>query len=107
MVTGTLVSGRIRVDDRLMLSPPGIELRVRGLHAQNRPAEEAVAGQRAALNVAGSRLSKDAVNRGDWVLHPGCMRQPRASTSGSHCWRKSRRALRPMRRCICMLARRT
>ena len=70
VVTGTLVSGRIRVDDRLMLSPPGIELRVRGLHAQNRPAEEAVAGQRVALNVTGPRLSKDAVNRGDWVLHP-------------------------------------
>jgi selenocysteine-specific elongation factor len=70
VVTGTLVSGRIRVDDRLMLSPPGIELRVRGLHAQNRPAEQAVAGQRAALNVTGPRLSKDVVNRGDWVLHP-------------------------------------
>ena len=53
-----------------MLSPPGIELRVRGLHAQNRPAEEAVAGQRVALNVTGPRLSKDAVTRGDWVLHP-------------------------------------
>jgi selenocysteine-specific elongation factor len=70
VVTGTLVSGRIRVDDRLVLSPPGIELRVRGLHAQNRPAEQAVAGQRAALNVTGPRLSKDAVTRGDWVLHP-------------------------------------
>ena len=70
VVTGTLVSGRIRVDDRLMLSPPGIELRVRGLHAQNRPAEQAAAGQRAALNVTGPRLSKDAVTRGDWVLHP-------------------------------------
>ncbi len=43
---------------------------MRGLHAQNRPAEEAVAGQRVALNVTGSRLSKDAVTRGDWVLHP-------------------------------------
>jgi selenocysteine-specific elongation factor len=70
VVTGTLVSGRIRVDDRLMLSPPGIELRVRGLHAQNRPAQEAVAGQRVALNVTGPRLSKDSVARGDWVLHP-------------------------------------
>src|SRR6185295_4735732 len=70
VLTGTLVSGRIRVEDRLMLSPSGIELRVRGLHAQNRPAEEAVAGQRVALNVTGQRLSKDAVNRGDWVLHP-------------------------------------
>ena len=71
VVTGTLVAGRISVDDdRLMLSPPGLELRVRGLHAQNRPAGEAVAGQRVALNVVGPRLSKDAVTRGDWVLHP-------------------------------------
>jgi selenocysteine-specific elongation factor len=69
VVTGTLVSGRIAVEDRLMLSPPGIELRVRGLHAQNRPAIAAMAGQRVALNVVGPRLSKDAVTRGDWVLH--------------------------------------
>jgi selenocysteine-specific elongation factor len=70
VVTGTLVSGRIGAGDRLVLSPPGIELRVRGLHAQNRPAEQSVAGQRVALNVTGPRLSKDAVTRGDWVLHP-------------------------------------
>jgi selenocysteine-specific elongation factor len=70
VLTGTLVAGRILIEDRLMLSPPGIELRVRGLHAQNRPAEQAVAGQRVALNVTGQRLSKDAVTRGDWVLHP-------------------------------------
>ena len=70
VVTGTLVAGRIRVDDRLMLSPPGLELRVRGLHAQNRPSQEAVAGQRVALNVVGPRLSKETVARGDWVLHP-------------------------------------
>jgi selenocysteine-specific elongation factor len=70
VVTGTLVAGRVRVDDRLMLSPPGLELRVRGLHAQNRQSGEAVAGQRVALNIVGPRLSKDAVTRGDWVLHP-------------------------------------
>jgi selenocysteine-specific elongation factor len=70
VVTGTLVAGRVRVDDRLMLSPPGLELRVRGLHAQNHAAGEAVAGQRVALNIVGPRLSKDAVTRGDWVLHP-------------------------------------
>ena len=70
IVTGTLVAGRIAVDDRLLLSPPGLELRVRGLHAQNRAATVAEAGQRVALNIAGPRLSKDAVTRGDWVLHP-------------------------------------
>jgi selenocysteine-specific elongation factor len=70
VLTGTLVAGRIRIEDRLTLSPPGIELRVRGVHAQNRPAQEAVAGQRVALNVSGQRLSKASVTRGDWVLHP-------------------------------------
>jgi selenocysteine-specific elongation factor len=69
VVTGTLVSGRIAVDDRLVLSPSGLALRVRALHAQNRPAEQAEAGQRVALNIAGPRLSKAAVARGDWVLH--------------------------------------
>jgi selenocysteine-specific elongation factor len=70
VVTGTLLSGRIAVEDRLVLSPSGLELRVRGLHAQNKAAGEATAGQRVALNITGPRLSKDAVTRGDWVLHP-------------------------------------
>jgi selenocysteine-specific elongation factor len=70
VVTGTLVSGRIAVEDRLVVSPSGLEARVRGLHAQNKPTGEAVAGQRVALNIAGPKLSKDVVTRGDWVLHP-------------------------------------
>ncbi|MFO1028625.1 MAG: selenocysteine-specific translation elongation factor [Acetobacteraceae bacterium] len=70
VVTGTLVAGRIAVEDRLVLSPSGLELRVRGLHAQNKPAAEALAGQRVALNITGPRLSKEAIRRGDWVVHP-------------------------------------
>ncbi|MBV8523769.1 MAG: SelB C-terminal domain-containing protein [Acetobacteraceae bacterium] len=70
VVTGTLVAGRITVGDRLMLSPLGLELRVRGLHAQNHPAQGAAAGQRVALNITGPRVTKEAVTRGDWVLHP-------------------------------------
>ncbi len=69
VVTGTLVAGRIAVEDRLVLSPLGLEVRVRGLHAQNKPAAEAVAGQRVALNIVGAKLSRDAVTRGDWILH--------------------------------------
>lgn len=68
IVTGTLVAGRIALEDRLVLSPAGLDLRVRGLHAQNQPADHAVAGQRVALNISGPRLSKDVVTRGDWVL---------------------------------------
>ncbi|MGA8550915.1 MAG: selenocysteine-specific translation elongation factor, partial [Stellaceae bacterium] len=54
VVTGTVAAGAIAVGDRLMLSPAGAPARVRGLHAQNRPIETAVAGERCAVNLAGS-----------------------------------------------------
>src|SRR5690606_33609470 len=44
--------------------------RVRGIHAQNRKAAEGLAGQRCALNLAGERVTKDAIHRGDIVLSP-------------------------------------
>ena len=70
VVTGTVHAGRVAVGDRLLLSPAGIEARVRGLHAQNRPAEHGTTGQRVALNIAGAKLDKDAVRRGDWIVAP-------------------------------------
>ena len=70
VVTGTVHAGEIKVDDRLLLTPSGLEARVRSLHAQNRPAEIGRAGERCALNLAGPRLSKDAIRRGDWVVSP-------------------------------------
>lgn len=68
VVTGTVHAGEIRVGDHLLLTPSGLEARVRSLHAQNRPAEVGRAGERCALNLSGPRLSKDAVRRGDWVV---------------------------------------
>ncbi len=70
VVTGTVHAGEIRVDDRLLLTPSGLEARVRSLHAQNRPAQVGRAGERCALNLTGPRLSKDAIGRGDWVVSP-------------------------------------
>jgi len=70
VVTGTVHAGEIRVDDRLVLTPSGLEARVRSLHSQNRPAEIGRAGQRCALNLTGPRLSKDAIRRGEWVVSP-------------------------------------
>lgn len=68
VVTGTVHSGRVRVGDEVLVQPRGLRARVRSLHAQDRPAEEGRAGQRCALNLAG--LSKDDVDRGDWVQAP-------------------------------------
>lgn len=68
VVTGTVFSGNVRVGDHLLLSPSGIAVRVRGIHAQNRPAESGTAGQRCALNLAGTGFDRHDVRRGDWVL---------------------------------------
>jgi selenocysteine-specific elongation factor len=66
VVTGTAVSGRVAIGDTLVVSPSGREVRVRGIHAQNQPAAQGLAGQRLALNVVG--VEKTEVKRGDWVL---------------------------------------
>jgi selenocysteine-specific elongation factor len=66
VVTGTAVAGQVAVGDHLVLSPRGLKVRVRGLHAQNQAATAGQAGQRLALNLAG--VEKSQVRRGDWVL---------------------------------------
>lgn len=66
VVTGTVFSGQVSVGDSLIVGPGDIPVRVRGLHAQNRPSEAGFTGQRCALNLAG--IEKEQVHRGDWVL---------------------------------------
>ena len=68
VVTGTALAGQVAVGDELLLSPSGRRVRVRGLHAQNREAMTACAGQRVALNLAGERLAVELLHRGDWLL---------------------------------------
>jgi selenocysteine-specific elongation factor len=70
VVTGTVLSGTVRIGDRVAISPRGLSARVRGLHAQNRAADTARAGQRCALNLAGEEVAKDAIRRGDVALDP-------------------------------------
>ena len=67
VVTGTALSGEVKVGDSLWLTGVNNPMRVRGLHAQNQPSEQAHAGQRIALNVAGD-AEKEQLNRGDWLL---------------------------------------
>jgi len=53
VVTGTLVSGTIHKEDDLEVFPSGKRVRVRGVQVHGSSAEQAVAGQRTALNLAG------------------------------------------------------
>jgi len=68
VVTGTVFSGKVETGDQLLLSPMGLPVRVRGIHAQNLTAAAGRAGERVALNLAGAELDKSLVRRGDWVL---------------------------------------
>jgi selenocysteine-specific elongation factor len=62
VVTGTLISGVIRKEDELEVFPSGRRVRVRGVQVHGKSAEQAVAGQRAALNLAGA--TTDELARG-------------------------------------------
>lgn len=68
VVTGTVFSGAVEEGATLHHAPGGAELRVRGIHAQNRAAPRAHAGQRCALNVVGAGLRDGEIHRGDWMV---------------------------------------
>ncbi len=70
VVTGTMLSGGVAVGERVLVSPSGLEARVRSLHRQNQAAEAATAGDRCALNLAGPEITRTAIQRGDMVLDP-------------------------------------
>lgn len=67
VVTGPVLSGVVARGDRLLHLPSGVELRVRALRAQNRVVALGRAGERCALNLAGTDLGKADIRRGDWL----------------------------------------
>jgi selenocysteine-specific elongation factor len=68
VITGTLISGAIRKEDELEVLPCGRRVRVRGVQVHGRQAEQAVAGERTALNLAGA--STEDLSRGMMLTIP-------------------------------------
>jgi len=66
VVTGTVFNGAVRPGDKLLISPSGSEVRVRGIQIHGKAAEQASAGERCALNLTGTDV--ESVRRGDWVM---------------------------------------
>jgi len=73
VVTGTLISGKIKEGDELELLPSHINVRVRGLQVHNKSVTEAQAGQRTAVNLAGVDTAQ--IERG-MVLAPAGRLRP-------------------------------
>lgn len=75
VVTGTLVSGRVSVEETLTMLPSGRDIKVRGLQVHGAAQAVAVAGQRVAANLSGVDVSEIA--RGDSAVTPGCFEATR------------------------------
>lgn len=69
VVTGTLISGTLRIEDEVQLFPVGKRARVRGLQIHGAPASRASAGERTAVNLAG--VDSVGIQRGMVLAPPG------------------------------------
>jgi len=58
VVTGTLISGTVQREQELHVHPTGKRVRVRGVQVHGLAAEQAVAGERTALNLAGVEVAE-------------------------------------------------
>ncbi len=80
VVTGTLLAGTIRAEQRLTILPQGLEARVRGLQVHGQKVDQAEAGQRVAVNLAG--VEKEEISRGNVLARPGFL-QPTRRLAGA------------------------
>jgi len=72
VITGSLIRGRLRVGQELVVLPAGRATRVRGIEVHGSHLEECIAPARVGVNLAG--LSTDEVERGDQLVAPGSMK---------------------------------
>jgi len=73
VVTGTLISGTVHKEQEVEVHSTGKRLRVRGVQVHGHPAEEAIAGQRTALNLAGvetTELARGMMLTPPEMFHP-------------------------------------
>ena len=69
VVAGTVLSGKLSVDQSVELLPQKTDIRVRGLQIHEQNVKSVKIGDRAAINLAG--IEKRAVKRGDVLAQPG------------------------------------
>ncbi len=72
VITGTTISGQIRIGDDVTIYPKGIKSKVRGIQVHNKEVTIAGAGLRTAINLQG--LEKEVINRGDVVAENDSLR---------------------------------
>jgi len=68
VVTGTLIAGKVRVEQEVQAYPGDMKARVRGIQVHGKTVSQATAGQRTALNLGG--ISHDQLHRGMVLAEP-------------------------------------
>ena len=63
VITGTLLEGKIKIDDELQIYPKGIKAKIRGIQVHGENVEVTYAGQRTAINI--SNVKVEEIERGD------------------------------------------
>lgn len=71
VVTGTLVDGVLRLNDEMNIYPEDVTVKVRGIQTYGSDTDEAVAGQRTAVNLSG--IKKENAPRGSVLAAPGAV----------------------------------
>ena len=92
VVTGSVLSGSVKVGDEVQWLPSGQTVRVRSLQNHDQPVEEIHRGMRAALNLAG--VHHDEVIRGQEVAAAGYLQPSRVVTVRLHCLREMKRPIK-------------
>ncbi|MCO5183382.1 MAG: selenocysteine-specific translation elongation factor [Anaerolineae bacterium] len=75
VVTGTLIGGRLHLNDDVEVQPGGLSGRIRGLQTHKNKLDIALPGSRVAVNISG--IDKQALRRGMVLTRPGVIRPTR------------------------------
>ncbi|MFO0846369.1 MAG: selenocysteine-specific translation elongation factor [Gemmataceae bacterium] len=92
VVTGSVISGSVRVGDEVEWLPSRERVRVRSLQNHDDAVEEVHRGQRAAVNLAGVR--HEDVIRGQEIATPGYLQPSKVVTVRLHCLAEMRRPIK-------------
>lgn len=73
VVTGTLIEGKIDIDDNMVILPKNIITKIRSIQVHGDSVKTAYAGQRVAINI--SNVKVEDIERGDILAFPNSMEE--------------------------------
>ena len=71
VITGTTISGRLRIGDPVVIYPNGLKSKVRGIQVHGNDVQEVLPGQRTAVNLQG--MERALIERGDVLASAGAL----------------------------------